>query len=55
MDKVVPPSKSWQLGEDSEDSDIMDMEGLSCRVKRENNRSFLRAECRAWFHVLYMS
>lgn len=55
MDKVVPPSKSWQLGEDSEDSDIIDMEGLSCRVKRENNRSFLRTECQAWFHILYMS
>ena len=55
MDKIVPPSESWQLGEDSEDSDVIDMEGLFCRVKRENNNSFLRAECQAWFHILYMS
>lgn len=42
MDKTVPPSESWHLREDDEDSDIIDVEGLSYRVKRENSFS-LRA------------
>lgn len=42
MDKTVPPSESRQLREDDEDSDIIDVEGLSYRVKRENSFS-LRA------------
>lgn len=28
---------SWELGKDGEEKDIIDMEGLACRVKRENN------------------
>lgn len=54
MDKTVPPSKSWQWWEDDEDSDIIDVESLSYRVKRENSCS-LRVYCQAWFHMFYMS
>lgn len=42
MDPTVPPSDGWQWGEHGEESDIIDREGLSCRVKRENNNSFMR-------------
>lgn len=42
VDKIVPPSSNWELGEDSEGSDIIGMEGLTCRVKRESNNIFLR-------------
>lgn len=38
--KTVPPSNSWEMGEDSEDCDIFDAEHVSCRMKREN-KSFV--------------
>lgn len=37
MDGTVLFSYSWELGKDSEKRDVIDMEGLSCRVKRETN------------------
>lgn len=41
MDRTVLFPCSWELGKDSEERDIIDMEGLSCRVKKKI--TFLRA------------
>lgn len=37
IDRTVLFSYSWELGKDSEERNVIDMEGLSCRVKRETN------------------
>ena len=37
LDRTVLASNSWELGKNSEESDIIDMEDLSWRVNREKN------------------